>query len=230
MNQNIDDIRVLLDRYYNGDSSPEDLAILTAYFTSCNDIPEDMEADRLLFLNINDAMPEIPASLSASIIEAIQKETARAGNRRYLKILRFAAAAAAISVVATVAVRIIPFGAVIDEQQHLMADLTATPALSDVKTISAADIVPTLPTDDKTDKNDLAISGTPPRSDRAVSHRSRTGRKNRPSEMTDEEAIRQANAAFALISSRLAKAGAIMEKASDDISECKEIITEKLNY
>ena len=58
MNQNIDDIRVLLDRYYNGDSSPEDLAILTAYFTSCNDIPEDMEADRLLFLNINDAMPE----------------------------------------------------------------------------------------------------------------------------------------------------------------------------
>lgn len=230
MNQNIDDIRVLLDRYYNGESSPEDLAILTAYFTDSNDIPEDMEADRLLFINISDAMPEIPAGLSASISKAILKETRRTDSRRYLKILRISAAAAAIAVVATVAVRIIPFGSVIDEQQHLMTDLTVTPALSDANTISATGIATTVPAEDKTDKKELAISGTPPRSNKTDIHRPRTGRKNRASEMTDEEAIRQANAAFALISSRLAKAGAIMEKASDDISECKEIITEKLNY
>ncbi len=55
----IDNIRQLLEAYYNGDTSIEQEQLLCDFFATATDIPADMEADRQLFLSLATSIVEI---------------------------------------------------------------------------------------------------------------------------------------------------------------------------
>ncbi|MDE7414670.1 MAG: hypothetical protein K2N05_12895 [Muribaculaceae bacterium] len=108
MKDNLDSnkIRALLDRWYSGLTSPEEERMLADMLASSTDLPSDLEADRKLFSEINNAgklFPEMPEVFSSRINEALEKEiaaereevAAKAFSRiQWLKIGRVAAAVA----------------------------------------------------------------------------------------------------------------------------------------
>ncbi len=90
---NISEIRELLDRYYDGNATETEEMKLREYFTREDNIPADMEADRLIFNNIT-AIPgqEIPEGLSerlqAKINEWDAAEKAANETRKRIRIPR----------------------------------------------------------------------------------------------------------------------------------------------
>lgn len=61
---NISEIRNLLRKYYDGSTTEAEEMRLREYFTSSVDIPEDLEADRMLFSHVaSTADPELPIGL-----------------------------------------------------------------------------------------------------------------------------------------------------------------------
>ena len=69
----IDDIKILLQKYYDGESSPQEEHQLKSFFTS-NDVPEDMMADKMMFEHLATYTPEIPADLNDKISKAIDSK------------------------------------------------------------------------------------------------------------------------------------------------------------
>ena len=66
-----DNIKILLQRYYDGDTSREEEQQLKDFF-SRNDVPEDMQADKLMFEEFASAgEPEIPSDLNERISAVI---------------------------------------------------------------------------------------------------------------------------------------------------------------
>lgn len=90
---NISEIRELLDRYYDGNTTETEEMTLREYFTQDVDIPADLEADRLMFSNIT-ASPEqeIPEGLNerlqAKIDEWNTAEKAAKETRKRIRIPR----------------------------------------------------------------------------------------------------------------------------------------------
>lgn len=75
-----DKIRILLDRYYGGTSSPDDERRLGDLLAEARDLPADLEADRALFAALRDAadcIPDIPRDADARITSALEAEMAR---------------------------------------------------------------------------------------------------------------------------------------------------------
>lgn len=61
---NLSEIRHLLSKYYDGITTGAEEITLREYFTSSVDIPDDLEADRLLFSRLaSTAEPELPFDL-----------------------------------------------------------------------------------------------------------------------------------------------------------------------
>lgn len=73
-------IRILLGRYYSGCSSPDDERLLGDFFATASGLPDDLEADRALFVAMRqaaDEQSEIPDRLDARIADALEAEMAR---------------------------------------------------------------------------------------------------------------------------------------------------------
>lgn len=90
---NISEIRELLDRYYDGNTTETEEMTLRAYFTQEDNIPADLEADRLMFNNIT-ASPEqeIPEGLNERLLAKIDEwnaaEKAATKTRKRIRIPR----------------------------------------------------------------------------------------------------------------------------------------------
>lgn len=109
MKKNYDHIKRLLEKFYNGESTPEEEQELSAFFTSAEELPEELEADRKVFAALSEASAfgEAPADLDDNIMAAID---ASAAPRRSASRLRriFIGISAVAAVVALVL--FVPFG------------------------------------------------------------------------------------------------------------------------
>lgn len=97
-------IKELLEKFYNGVASIEEEQKLTEFFKTSEELPEDLEGDRKMFMALYDpsAMPEMPEGLEENIMQNIRRVE---GKRRW-KIAGWI-----IGVAAVVAVIIMfPFG------------------------------------------------------------------------------------------------------------------------
>lgn len=123
MNTN-ESIRHLLDRYYDGVASPEEIRQIKSYFVETVEIPSDLEADSRIFaaLTAIDDI-EVPERLERDIRSAIAAEGA--GNRpRVMPWKAVAGIAAAITLIAVLAARfLIPAS---DEGPQLLAQAVDT--------------------------------------------------------------------------------------------------------
>ena len=93
---NTDDIRILLRRYYDGETSGEEERLIKEFFLK-NDVPEDLQADRLMFAELaGGADPEIPSGLDQRISSAID---GRARKHRTLRMRIFGGIAAMLCII-----------------------------------------------------------------------------------------------------------------------------------
>lgn len=108
MDMDVKYIKDLLEKFYEGTSSQKEDDILSEFFNSGENIPQEMEADRRMFAALSDpskyAMP--PADLQKKIMEAVDNApitrtvaAASLHRKRFsrLSIASFAAAAAVIA-------------------------------------------------------------------------------------------------------------------------------------
>lgn len=108
MDMDVKYIKDLLEKFYEGTSSQEEYDILSEFFNSGENIPQDMEADRRMFAALSDpskyAVP--PADLQEKIMEAVDNAPitrtvagASLHRKRFprISIASFAAAAAVIA-------------------------------------------------------------------------------------------------------------------------------------
>lgn len=119
-----ENIRHLLDRYYNGDASPEEIRRIKSYFASAADIPADLEADRRIFAamsGIDDI--EVPAQLESDIRAAIAAQS-RAKRPAVAAWMAVAGIAAAVALIAVLAVRLMTPAP--DEGPLLLAQVVET--------------------------------------------------------------------------------------------------------
>lgn len=119
-----ENIRQLLDRYYNGDASPEEIRRIKSYFASAAGIPADLEADRRIFAamsGIDDI--EVPARLESDIRAAIAAQS-RAKRPAVAAWMAVAGIAAAVALIAVLAVRLMTPAA--DEDPLLLAQVVET--------------------------------------------------------------------------------------------------------
>lgn len=76
----IDKIKELLERYYQGVSTPEEEKILLRYFME-EKIPESLEEERIVFLGLHGkAAPQVPPSLEkdlCALIDTLEREESR---------------------------------------------------------------------------------------------------------------------------------------------------------
>lgn len=105
MDNDIKYIRGLLDKFYQGESSPSEESELKRFFLAADNLPEEMEADRRLFTALAEAEPQFlpPAGLDEAILKAIDEASAhtvstrnRISFRKVLPVIFTAAAVVAL--------------------------------------------------------------------------------------------------------------------------------------
>ncbi|MDE7397017.1 MAG: hypothetical protein K2M98_04755 [Muribaculum sp.] len=96
---NIDNIKMLLSRYYDGTSSLADERTLTEYFTSAQEIPSELEADRRMFQAFAEAGTEapvddtVPEGLDRRMSDVVDGLERRHSRRMLMRVWGGAAAA-----------------------------------------------------------------------------------------------------------------------------------------
>ena len=103
------DIRLLLEKFYDGTTTAMEEAVLKEYFDSVESLPEDLEADRAVFQTLDEAedevmdLIEVPESLTAELSAMIDAETERTviKNSFRRQWLRIAGVAACVCVAVT---------------------------------------------------------------------------------------------------------------------------------
>lgn len=58
----LDRIKILINRYFDGITSREDEHELTRYFSECNDIPEEYQVVKMMFTSFNTIANDAPTS------------------------------------------------------------------------------------------------------------------------------------------------------------------------
>lgn len=95
--------RTLLDRWYDGTATATDEDVLALYFTTSENIPEDLKADAAIFAlpaeKLNTMSEDIPADLLAQVNGAIIAEKARKHRHSFWYTAASAAACACIALV-----------------------------------------------------------------------------------------------------------------------------------
>lgn len=148
--EKLNEIRRLLDRYYDGVSTREEELLLAQLFASTPDVPADMEADRQLFALARDMQAEmihaIPAESDARILSALEEEiqaTSPAANEAvatgaevFRKKRKAGAWVAAVAAVACLAGIVLMTRPVQPEKQIIAANETNVADVTDVTEIT----------------------------------------------------------------------------------------------
>ena len=96
---NIDEIRRLLNSFYNGDISPEDVEVLKKYFAGTDNIPDDLLLDAKIFRAMNVEKASVPADLEQRILASTIADSAFTRRKKWnLKAIISVAASLAIIV------------------------------------------------------------------------------------------------------------------------------------
>jgi len=79
----IERINTLLQRFYDGDSTPDEEQELETFFASATDLPKELEADRMLFASMSktkDMDEDIPEGLEARLLSKVDEWEAASDN------------------------------------------------------------------------------------------------------------------------------------------------------
>ncbi|MBE6311384.1 MAG: hypothetical protein E7080_10085 [Bacteroidales bacterium] len=110
--EDIDYIKLLLERFYNGSTTIDEEAELISFFSDCKDVPKELEADKTLFDNIQLANALLINSISMPVeltkeIEA--RVDAEAKKSIYKPFWNWQRLAISVAVCACIIALLIPF-------------------------------------------------------------------------------------------------------------------------
>ena len=90
---NEEELKELIQKYYNGESTEEEESALRLFFRK-NDIPRGYEAEKVIFgyYDVSESIPEPSRDFEAQILAAIDASAKRTGLRRFVIPLISAAA------------------------------------------------------------------------------------------------------------------------------------------
>lgn len=76
--KSVDEIRLLLGKFYEGETSFDEEQLLVDFFATCSDVPEDLKADKAVFaelsgIDMGDDVA-IPEGFAEELCDAIEKE------------------------------------------------------------------------------------------------------------------------------------------------------------
>lgn len=122
-NKDIDHIRILLDKYYRAETTPDEEQDLESFFTESNRecIPKDMEADARLFNMMRDLHPlpsecDVPDNLRKKLTAIVeQPQSSHRDHLRFFRILRYSGVAVAASIIWAI-ITLIPWSR--NSEQH----------------------------------------------------------------------------------------------------------------
>ncbi len=228
----IQQLRQLLDSYYAGTASQEDIDRIRHIFDESETLPDDLAADRMMFDALCDPTLDttpVPSDLDTAInatIDEITGTTAVKPSRkaRILHVIRHTAAAAAVIIAATVAFRYFqPADIRLVPEMTEMTEMTENATSSDV-IISALDSK----TSDRESKPDISESA--PAEKQTVRNHAPRKTKPRPASgvkvVTDpKEAEAYTLLAFNTLNSNLR----IARNAGERVGTELENINDKLN-
>ena len=122
----IDEIKRLLDAYYEGNTSIEQEKLLCDFFATATDIPAELEPDRELFVTLQAATEtdiDIPSDLEQRLISHIDKLEAKEtdSRKKWIKPFAVISAAASIIILFVIALRFIPGEQFPNEQSDVTA-------------------------------------------------------------------------------------------------------------
>ncbi len=106
MDTKINRIRLLLERYYDGATSPDEERELAGLLDSASPLPADLEPDRAMFKALAEASEaDVPESLTRAIMEGVDariRQTSKPRRQRFMAIAAtLTAAAAAVMLIIT---------------------------------------------------------------------------------------------------------------------------------
>ena len=94
----IDDVKIILQKYYDGESSEREEHLLKDFFSS-HDVPEELKADKMMFEELSACEPDIPEDLNDKISRAIDR---KAGKVRSMRLRIFGGIAAMLCIIFSV--------------------------------------------------------------------------------------------------------------------------------
>lgn len=211
MNSSSNLIRSLLDRYYDGSATPDEVARLKAFFTSGAAVDADLEADRRLFTAMESASatPEVP--------EELTRRLGAIGSRRP-KIMRFAAwglSAAAVAAVIVAAVNVTGHDKPM-AMEPVPADLSEINIARNVEAV--ADTV--APTDSITVEEPVAAAAKTPRRKKKKVRQSSDERRLTPEERrVERRTVDLINRSLAKVSIACYNVEASLENIDNTLTE-----------
>ena len=244
----IDEIKRLLDAYYEGNTSIEQEKLLCDFFATATDIPAELEPDRELFVTLQAATEtdiEIPSDLEQRLISHIDKLEAKENDSRKKWIKPFAAisAAASIIILFAIALRFIPGEQFPDEQRGVTAmieepeEADGQNEVVDVEqnddneeSVEEATIEPQVVTPKENDKK---LAQNPITADSKVKTKKKRVKRNKVfaphnhKSISDEKlAYENTEKALLLLSKNLNKAHEGLNKTESTINEVNNTITD----
>lgn len=113
--KSVDEIRFLLGKFYEGETSLAEEQLLADFFATCSDIPEDLKADRALFVELVSAESEdlgnvaVPEGLVEELAAVIDREAGkeRHSGQRWWTWQRVAGIAASVCLFVSVGIYIL---------------------------------------------------------------------------------------------------------------------------
>lgn len=222
-----DDIKDILERYYDGDASPVEIESLKRYFAGTKDIPAYLRADAAMFRAMNSDMSRQlntmpPAGLGKRILDATVNASEASSANEPLRKRRFSwklviSSAAAVAAIITVATLIFNYGQDNGTKGSEYIAQSDQPAVPLSGTTESAAVIAATPGENG---HQIAMKETAPLPEASVKadkpRRAVAARKITDDEMlagnyrevTDSaKAVAIANAAFACLSENLSKAG-----------------------
>lgn len=99
----MDNIRILLNRYYEGDATRPEIDRLVTYFRTEKEIPEDLEIDKTIFLSMESSCNseyELPANIKNDLEESLDRIVSKKnpGNIFTINKWTYYVAAASVSI------------------------------------------------------------------------------------------------------------------------------------
>ncbi|MBO5054084.1 MAG: hypothetical protein J6C44_07660 [Muribaculaceae bacterium] len=234
---NIQQARELLDLWYQGNTTPEQEDLLYDFFTSSNNIPEDLRAEALIFGHTSDTpvpqAPTIDPSLLAEIDTAIdteKKASAKALSPNRFK--RLAWLSSSIAVAATIALLII-FN-IPTAPDSTLAVTTEHPAIASNSPHHSNTNLPSEPNNSKSAADTISANTIPANTNINVaqSHTSKTTiHQSDPTPITDDgyEIIDSPEQAQAILQQSFALLKQSFDRSSNSIKTSTETINNSID-
>lgn len=104
--KSVDEIRLLLGKFYEGETSFGEEQLLVDFFATCSDIPDDLKADKAVFAELSEIdmgdNVAIPEGFAEELCDAIEKEIRKQNIKQFKPCWNWSRVAGIVAIVCAI--------------------------------------------------------------------------------------------------------------------------------